>query len=347
VVNENRAQQQAEVRKEKPMAKRKKPVGKSRKKKSRKKPGMSLEQAVARVQQLMDPNTTVARNEKIIDRLGHENECDVVVRGSFGGRPILGIIECKDHSRKKGRNEVRDFAGKCDHLGASVRIIVSKKGFTGPALELARHEHIDCLSLLPGEQQNAGFSVGSWWYGLISKWQGGPLTVHFDGALPAIPPFRSESVLWQGKPVINWFLREFLTKYGDRTVEGECVLNVQFDEVRHLTIAGEDYPVRALSCTATRIHRKKRKWVSYTGDAFIDWHEGNINLPAGANIVSSAVATNLSLWDEYDGPIPGFDGKPAPVPERNKIQMVDFLHMVFLDVQKWEPSKEVPDLDQL
>src|SRR5213592_3911622 len=111
--------------------------------------GVTFEKIVARIQQMMDSNSTVTHNEKLEDRVGNRRQYDVVVRGQFGGRPVLGVIECKDHSRKKGPEAVEAFAKKTENLGANLRLMVSKKGFTEQALKLAKHENIGCLSLLP------------------------------------------------------------------------------------------------------------------------------------------------------------------------------------------------------
>jgi len=126
------------------MAKNKSAKSSLTKKKSA--PGVNLERIVARIQQMMDPNSTVTHNEFLDDRVGNKRQYDVVIRGQFGGRPVLGVIECKDHSRKKGPDAVEAFAKKTENLGANLRMIVSKKGFTKQALKLAKHENIGCLS---------------------------------------------------------------------------------------------------------------------------------------------------------------------------------------------------------
>lgn len=65
-------------------------------------PGVSLELAVANIQKMMDPNSTVTHDEKLKDRVGNIRQYDVVIRGQFGGRQVLGVIECKDHRRGSG-----------------------------------------------------------------------------------------------------------------------------------------------------------------------------------------------------------------------------------------------------
>jgi hypothetical protein len=186
----------------------------------KKRPGVSLELAVANIQQMMDPNSTVTHNEKLKDRVGNIRQYDVVIRGKFGGRPVLGVIECKDHSRKIGPSAIEAFSKKTENLGANLRLIVSTKGFAKQSLKLAKHENIGCLSLLPDNPEQVGFSIGDMWYGVIRMWSNIRLTVHFESKKSPISTFDGNTVKWQGKPVINWFLKELFTTYSEEEKEG-------------------------------------------------------------------------------------------------------------------------------
>jgi hypothetical protein len=88
-------------------------------------PGIPLEKAVARVQEMLDPNSKVSHNEVLEDRMGNMRQFDVVIRGTFGGHPILGVVECKDHNRKKNTDAVEAFAKKSENLGAHLKIRVN------------------------------------------------------------------------------------------------------------------------------------------------------------------------------------------------------------------------------
>ena len=171
----------------------------------------ALEQTVARIQQMMDSNSTVTRNETLEDRFGNWRQFDVVIRGQLGGAPILGVIECKDHSRKKGPDAVEAFAKKAENVGANFKIMVSKKGFTKQALRLAKKEFVGCLSLLPKDPNQTGWCIGTFWYGSIRRWEKVYLQVHFNAGGPPISGFSSESVLWRGLPVVHWFLRHLFS----------------------------------------------------------------------------------------------------------------------------------------
>jgi hypothetical protein len=104
-------------------------------KKSRR--GKALEEAVARIQQLLDPGSTVTRNEKIKDRLGYPREFDVVVRGRLGTYPILVVIECRDWRGRLDVRHIEGFHAKADRVNANLAVIVSRKGFFARALKVA------------------------------------------------------------------------------------------------------------------------------------------------------------------------------------------------------------------
>jgi hypothetical protein len=316
------------------VAKKKKPARKAAVMKNNKDlPGISLERIVARIQQMMDPQSTVTHNEKLVDRVGNERQYDVVIRGHFGGRPVLGVIECKDHSRKKGPDAVEAFAKKTENLGANLRLMVSKRGFTEQALALAKHEHIGCLSLLPADPKQTGFSIGDMWYGVISKWTDIRLIVFSVNDAEAPAEFVSGAVKWQGIPVINWFLKELFTTDRDKTKEGGICIRFRFDEIRNLEIDGKEYAVTGVACIANGMYAKKKKWVKWTGDAFYDWHAGAMHIPPKGEIIGSAVESDISAWDDYDGEIPAH-------PE-------GFLMAVVYKTQTWDNTLPIPDLTKL
>lgn len=316
-----------------------KPPRNARNRKKSDAPGIGLEMIVARIQQMMDPNSTVTHNEVLEDRVGNRRQYDVVIRGRFGGRAVLGVMECKDHSRKKGPDAVEAFAKKSENLGANLRVMVSRKGFTKQALNLAKHENIGCISLLPEDPKQVGFSIGDMWFGVVCTWTKIRLRIHFAVSPAPMATFDSSTVKWDGKPVINWFLRELFTTHGKETKEGEHTLELVFDEKRNIEIDGKEYAVNGITCIANRVYRKKRKWVNWTGDAFYDWHAGQFTIPAGGWIVGSAVETDLSGWPDYDGDIPDVGKRDGP----------GFLRAIVYSTQKWDHHKddEVPQLTRL
>ena len=242
-------------------------------------PGAELEKLVTLFQKLMAQGAKVTHNQKRRDRLGNLRQIDVLVEGTFAGWPMLGVVECKDHSRKKGVADVEAFVTKCLHLGAGLRLIVSKKGFSKGALALARHEHISCLSLLPHESHRFGFSIGEWWYGVISRWENFRLHIFLADETQRLHLVPTDQVLWQGQPVGGWFAKKFMVDFWDRTRDGDATIVVPFDNVTALSIGGKEYDVKQLACSATAVYRKKRKWVAYSGHGFFNWNSGKIVIP--------------------------------------------------------------------
>jgi len=303
-------------------------------------PGVALEKAVARVQQLLDPNSRVTHNEKLADRAGNMRQYDVIIRGRFAGRACLGVIECKDHGRKAGPGDVDGFAKKTENLGANIRMMVAREGFTARALKVAIHEHIACLSLLSPEASIPSGAVGEWWYGEYAIWT--QWRLHLHPANPPLPgefsPVDGESVKWQGKPAYRWFLREFFTKHAGETREGIHGIALTFSEPREFEVNGRSCLLKGLSCEAIRVYKKKRRWVSWLGDAFFDWNEGKYVIPEGGRLVTSWVETDMSKWDDYSGEIPS----PTPSDPQPSLR-----GMVTRYAQTWDQSEDVAELEGL
>jgi len=309
-------------------------------KSKRERPGGELEEAVARIQEMMDPGSSVTRNEWLTDRVGIKRECDVVIRGHFAGQAVLGVIECKDWSRKVGVQNVEAFSKKVENLGANVRAMVSRKGFTKDGLKLAEHEHIGCWSLLPDDPGQVGFSIGQMVYGIIRKWTKLRLHIHFSHTPAPIKRVHGETVKWQGKPVWKWFARELMTKHGDETREGDLTLQCEFEEPRSIEIEGKNYLVNGIDCEAIHVCLRKRTWVQWSGDAYFDWHTQKLHIPPKSTIVSSAIESDMSAWQDYEGEIPEPEKAPADgLPMR----------VTFFSCQKWDTheDEDVPDLSSL
>lgn len=135
----------------------------------------------------------------------------------------------------------------------------------------------------------------------------------------------------------KWFLKELFTKYGNKTDPGQFTFGLTFTEPRNLEIEGKEYPVSGISCHAIRIHQQKRKWVSWSGDAFYDWHAGQLKIPANGTVRGSWVEKDLTAWPEYNGDIP----QDTPYS--------GFMRGILHDSQKWDHAEDgdVPDLANL
>jgi hypothetical protein len=271
--------------------------------------GAGLEEAVARIQAMLDPKSQVTKNERLVDRLGNTREFDVVIRGTLGGRNLLGVIECKDWAEKIGTPEVDAFVSKARNVNANVVLMVSRKGFTEPALKQAKFEGVGTLSLLPEDPKHAGFTIGVTWYAKIYRWTTVTMTLHHAPDVVVATSWRPEEVLWQGRRALDSFLRELSTTYGQLTTEGPFRLQVVFDQApRDFTVAGQVCPLLGISVEAQRECEKKRRWVRLQGDAFYDWHTGGITIPPGGQIATEGLRGDFSDWQPHDGDIPEATG---------------------------------------
>jgi hypothetical protein len=198
----------------------------------------------------------------------------------------------------------------------------------------------------------------------VLDWTELSITVHFDGEVPALPPFDPDSIKYQGKPVLDWFVREYHTTHKSNDRAGEFLeIRGTFDPVQIMEVAGKEYPVKGLTGRALRVIKKKKTWVSWTGESLYNWNLGVIQMPGGWQLTTSPIEMDVNKWDDFDGemlPIPnnlsgvGDPGLPPPVfkdfPRKDLtdfgIQQVRIEGMIYR-FGSWDDSKEVVDLTKL
>jgi Restriction endonuclease len=296
------------------------------------KTGRSLEECVGRLQQMLDPRSIVTYRERIPNRLGILREFDVVIRGTFGGHAMLGIIECKDWAGKVGTPELDAFITKSDDINANLRLIVSPMGFTAPALAQAKDAGIGVYSLLPVVSSDAGFKVGVLSYGRLYEWVNIRLETQFSEPVPDLNLVQDDPLLYDGKPVYEWFLKELSARVDENSL-GQFSLRATFDSTVTMTIGGSNCNVVEIVASAKRIMRIKRRFVQMSGDAIVDWHTKTAKVPASGKLFLGWFQGDLSDWQDHEGDIPNLDG-----------------YQFVIDVEKghFEPlDEDIPDLSVL
>jgi len=277
-------------------------------------PGIEFEKITAAIQQQMDPAALVTHNERIVDRLGHSRQFDVVIRGTFAGQPMVGVIECKDYKGKVGTPDIDAFATKSQDINANFKILVSRRGFSKPALEKCQHYGIQALSLTIDDPANKDFFIGSYWKADLPWWNQLIVDiVTLDGAL--IPePFAIEDVAVRGSRVLDWFtnyLGAHLQEFGD--LQGPILdMALLFHNPELIAAGAWTGPCTALRFRGERSLRLLEYPVGITGPGFFDWVSSKVTFPPGATIVTQAVPKDFSLWK----PRP-----PKPRPETGFITM--------------------------
>lgn len=283
--------------------------------------GLSFEKAVAAVQDLMDPDCTVTHDEMIEDRHGHKRQFDVVIRGKVGGQDILGVIECKDWKRRVCRPAVDQFITKSRDVRANIALMISRNGFSQPALERANHAGMGTMSILPAEgAKKCSYPLGTLCYAYVYYWSKMKLELKFVADDPPVKQCSSTEVTRQGQKALDWFRRELATKHRYAEKLGWANLWVTFDKKRLFRVGEQRCYLRGISCHALRVCEKKKRWVTWHGDAFYDWQNGVVKIPPKGGVTGEYLSTDFSDWEPYEGDIPSGAG---PLDLRLKVYLCD------------------------
>lgn len=108
-----------------------------------------FEMLVANVQKELAEGSTVTHNDKIMGCKSKVfRQIDVSIRGKVGQFDTLIVIDCKDHAHPIDVNEVEDFMGLIDDVGAQQGAMVAAKGYTEAATNRARDAGINLYRLV-------------------------------------------------------------------------------------------------------------------------------------------------------------------------------------------------------
>jgi len=267
--------------------------------------GIAYEKAVAAVQAMMDPNSKVEHNVQIPDRDGIKRQFDVVVRGNIGGVTMLIVIECKDQKRKVGIQEIEAFYIKSQSIGANAMIFVSRSGFVGSAITMAKTYGICPCSLLTKDEAQP-LRVGVRWFMESYAWKQTSFSFLFESPETDVGTVDSDQVFYGTHRLMDWWLKYLHEKLGH--LEEDYVGELTFTEPRELTIAGEKHRLIGLICKASRLTRVYSKVVDLHFDGFYDWAEQKAKLPPKGTIRTESFLSDFSDWDLYDGPMPTTSG---------------------------------------
>lgn len=273
--------------------------------------GISFEKAVALVQSQFDPAAKVTHDEVIVDRLGHARQFDVVIRGKFAGQSLLGVIECKDLRRKVGSPDIDAFVTKSADVNANVRLFMSRRGFTRPALEKCAHYGIQPLSLLGHDSPDLRVFLGTRWEADRIRWGQILLTLRFVKEPDPPIQFKADTLTIHGKRVLDWFTNYLLTQQDAVTDFGWVIgVGVEFSAPQPVDLSpGETHMCRAIDFHAERVCEKFERMVAVSGTGFYDWNARRATFPPGATIATESVLMDFDEWkpvSEAARPPPGF-----------------------------------------
>lgn len=271
--------------------------------------GESFEQAVAALQQMLDPAASVEHNVRLRDRLGHLRQFDVVLRGKLGGHDALGVIECKDFKRRVGTPEVNAFADKARNVRANLTLLASKSGFTAEALELAAHHGIGTISLLRTDPSAPGFTVGVETFGLRYEWREAKVTLHMLDALSHSSGFTGADVAIRGQRVDEWLIRVVNTSLRDLKTPGWFDLWVRFRVPEVAIVGTSEIRVESLQLSIRRVRETLRRQVQWSGQALYNWSRGEVVVPPNAELFTDGWRSDFSDWEVVDDDPPPMGGR--------------------------------------
>lgn len=305
------------------------------------KQGKSYERAVAAVLQAFDPNATVSHGKWVIGPDGRR-ELDVLIQGTINGKPLKGLVECKDFNPRTtgpvGIGFVDALDSKRRDLQADFSLLCSNAGFTADAIRKAKRVGIGIAGVLKKGDPRLRFSVIDEIY--TRKVQVLTLSLTLTGPDPiqlAEVPFYE--ILWNGIPVANWIHhRAMLLIAANPIVAGTFSATHKLLEPLVFTWLGG-------SATATQLDFA----FSLTGGWFsqrveidsttgiYDWIKRRVRMAPGVGQV------------EYRGV--NFDtGTPVDRPPDQEFLREQFLlgeaEMKLLVLEKFDRREPVPDLDR-
>ena len=104
---------------------------------------------IARIEQTLAPSNAKVTQSKILKdaRTGEDREVDVYIDVDYGNNRITRIgIHCRDHKRKSGTPWVEQVVGMQADLPVDKTVLVSRSGFTKPAIKKAKSLKMDVMN---------------------------------------------------------------------------------------------------------------------------------------------------------------------------------------------------------
>lgn len=265
---------------------------------------LSFEKAVAEIIKSLDPKARVTHNQRLQDLTGEYRQFDVVARGTFAGNPILAVFECKDLRKPVGVKDVEAFVTKSRDVGANVTQIISKRGFTKPALTKAEQHGVGTLSLLPHDRLNPGISLGMRWFVERYRWVDNRVWLLRSPGQRPIGSFDPQTVKWRGHRVVDWWGRR-LSRSMARNLRPRVVrYRLRFRKVRRLTIGATRRTVSGIEFSSSLHKEIRTRQVQLSGIGTLDWNSRTFTV-AGPLTIAFSGQTSMSLLFGPRGNQPG------------------------------------------
>lgn len=257
--------------------------------------GKYFESTVKNLHELWGKSFVITANEKIIDIFGVEREFDVVLRGKMGPYEVLGIVECKDYSRKIDVKIIDAFQTKANSVNASVKIIFSKQGFSSNAIKLAFKYGINLYSVWNGDVKSCNIVLKCCWKILHTE-------INISGLAKLVPelalgvPMNLSEVKNNNQFIITGIEDVIYRDSGDIT-EGTAIFKFE----NNFTISVDELysgVMEWIEIKFTKKITKKYKMIEIIGSGIYDWSNKKLNLPPNSTVSTQMVHTNFRDWTD-------------------------------------------------
>jgi hypothetical protein len=107
-----------------------------------------FQKLIAAIHTCIGNGVSVEESAFLVDReTGAQREVDVLLKSQLGDYPVVLSVEVNDCSRRAGSDWVEEMAGKHQALQTNKLVLVSRPGFTKPAMEKAKVRGIEVLTI--------------------------------------------------------------------------------------------------------------------------------------------------------------------------------------------------------
>lgn len=107
-----------------------------------------FQKLIAAIHGCIANDVSVEESALLMDReTGEEREVDIVLKLQLGDYPVVLSVEVSDRSRRAGSGWVEEMAGKHQALQTNKLVLVSRSGFTKPAMKKAKSREIEALTI--------------------------------------------------------------------------------------------------------------------------------------------------------------------------------------------------------
>jgi len=175
--------------------------------------------------------------------------------------------------------------------------LISRRGFTKPALAKCAHYGVQPLSLIPGVA-NGEFFMGMRWEADVARWGQIAVTLHFKEEPSKLVHFNAQDLRIQGKKVIDWFTNYLLDADSETEGYGWVVgFTMMFDDAQWVEVReGSEHLCVGITFRAERVCDKLERMVGISGTGFFDWNLKQATFAPNTPIGTDAVPMDFGQW---------------------------------------------------